>query len=100
MDTATPATAKPKVRRWNQFGLRTLLIFVTLVGCGLGWLGWKFQKARRQQAAAAAIEKSGGTVNYDDELNPPRGKGSSVGPAGPAWLRSLLARSLTDRIQR
>jgi hypothetical protein len=34
---ATFNAAKPKSRRrWYQYSLRTLLIFVTLAGCGLG----------------------------------------------------------------
>ena len=37
MDTANPNAAKPKARRrWYQYSLRTLLIFVTLAGCGFG----------------------------------------------------------------
>src|ERR1700676_515032 len=35
---AAAVAARPKGRRWYQFSLRTLLIFVTLAGCGLGWI--------------------------------------------------------------
>ena len=47
-----PSKADPpnRKRRWYQFSVRTLMIFVTLVGCGLGWLGFKGRAARRQQA--------------------------------------------------
>ena len=67
--TTANAQAKPR-RRWYQFGLRTLLIGVTLAGCGLGWLGIKIRDARQQEAAVAAILRLGGSVVYDDELAP------------------------------
>ena len=44
------AEPKPKAhRRWYQFSLRTLLIFVTLAGCGFGWLGKEVWEARRSK---------------------------------------------------
>ena len=36
---------EPK-RRWYQYSLRTLLLFVAVAGIGLGWLGSKVQRAR------------------------------------------------------
>jgi hypothetical protein len=51
-DDSAQWTSRP---RGFQFGLRALLIFATLVGCGLGWFGAKIQEGRRQQAAIGAI---------------------------------------------
>jgi len=88
-----PTTAEPQVksrRRWYQFSLRTLLIVVTLVGCGLGWLGFKVREARRQEVAVAAIEKLGGQVAYDDQFDSLGNYVGKVVPPGPAWLRELL----------
>jgi hypothetical protein len=88
---ATPHAAKPKARRrWLSFSLRTLLIFVTLAGCGFGWLGLKFQEARRQQAIVAAIEKLDGWVQYDYQLDSQGDYKPNATPPGPAWLHSLL----------
>jgi hypothetical protein len=99
METATPNAAQPRTRRrWYQFRLRTLLIGVTVAGCGFGWLGLKVREARRQQAAVATIEKMGGGIGYDYEYD---AQGNYVPdhvpdhvpnptPPGPAWLRALL----------
>jgi hypothetical protein len=84
-----PDNAEPR-RRWNQFSLRTLLIGVTLAGCGLGWLGIKIREARQQQAAVAAIEKAGGFVEYDYLFGSQPDGGRSPRLSGPAWLHSVL----------
>ena len=86
MNTAQP---KPR-RRWYQFRLRTLLVVVTLAGCGLGWLGIKVLEARQQQAAVAAIENLGGHVRYDYEFTTIGGRELVDEPPRPAWLRALL----------
>ena len=58
---------KPKPR-WYQFSLKTLLVFITLICLGPGGIvAYEQQKARRQRAAVASIEKIGGRVDYDDE---------------------------------
>jgi hypothetical protein len=82
-----PTTARPQAkprRRWYQYTLRTLLIVVTLAGCGLGWLGFKVRQSHRRQAAVEAIKRSGGRVAYDYE----RVKNAKA--PGPDWLRRLL----------
>ena len=61
-------------RRWFQFRLRTLLIFVLI--CLIPYC-WFLVRVHRQREAVAAIEKGGGSVEYG-ELH------------GPAWLRKLL----------
>ena len=39
-DTAVTAASAPQSRRrWLQFSLRTLLLLMLAIGCGLGWLG-------------------------------------------------------------
>ncbi len=89
---------QPNVTRRKPFGFRplhsfsllALLIFVTLAGCGFGWLGFKVREARRQQAAVAAIRKSGGFVAYDYQFDARGGDIPHAIPPGPAWLRSLL----------
>jgi hypothetical protein len=88
---AAPNAAEPKsCRRWFSFSLRTLLIFVTLAGCGLGWLGFKIQEGRRQQAAVEAIEKLGCDVGYDYQFDSQGGSVFNPTLPGPAWLHSLL----------
>ena len=81
------AIATPHRRRL-RFGLRTLLIFVAIAGCALGWLGVKVREARRQEADVAARLKLGGSAenDYDED-----GQGNRVQkPGPPPWLRAVL----------
>jgi hypothetical protein len=89
-DKPTIAELVKKPRRWFSFSLRTLLIVVTLVGCGMGWVGMKVQEARRQQAAVRAIEDLGGEVQYDYEFDSKGGALPNPALPGPAWLHFLL----------
>ncbi len=52
-------------RRWFRFGLRTLLIAITVLCI---WLGFKVNAARRQHEVVQAILQAGGTVAYDYQL--------------------------------
>jgi hypothetical protein len=88
-----PATADPvnkPRRRWFSFSLRTLLVFVTLAGCGFGWFGLKVQEARRQQAAVAATERLGCDVGYDYQFDSQGDFVPNQTLPGPVWLHSLL----------
>ena len=57
-------TAKPK-RRWFQYSLRTLLLFVFLVSIPLSWFAVVVQNVRRQREAVVEIEQVGGYVVHD-----------------------------------
>jgi hypothetical protein len=59
-----PAPAKP-CRRWYQFTLRTLTIFMVLSSVLLGALGWRLQRARKQARAVATLTSMGAEVGYD-----------------------------------
>jgi hypothetical protein len=86
-----PTTVKSPRRHWHQFTLRTLLIFVTLAGCGFGWLGFKIREARQEAAAVAAIEKAGGFVFYSFQWEPFNFiYAPDAAPPGPKWLRAIL----------
>jgi len=87
-DRQTPA--KMPRRRLYQFSLRALLIFVTLAGCGFGWLGWRIREAREQQAAVAAIQKLGGYVTYDYQIPYSGTYELRTEPRAPVWLRAVL----------
>jgi hypothetical protein len=67
---------RPK-RRWLQFSLRALLVFVTLFAIACSWVAVKMRAAREELNAAVVIEKMGGRTGW------------SV-PSGPLWLRRLL----------
>ncbi len=57
---------EPPTTRWRKrppvrLTVRTLMIFVLVFGGGLGWV---VHRARVQRDAAAAIERTGGSVVY------------------------------------
>jgi len=58
------------VRRRLQFGLRTLLVLVLLVGTTLGLIGMHLQTTEKQRRAAAALDKIGAGVSYAGENQP------------------------------
>ena len=56
---------EPNRRPWwrsLRFSLRGLIVVVLIIG---GSLGWVVHRARVQRRAVAAIEKAGGTVEYE-----------------------------------
>jgi hypothetical protein len=67
-------------RQRMQFGLRTLLVFVTLCALVSSWVAVRIQQARRQAAAIAAMREGNvfGHVDYD------------VVRLEPSWLRCLF----------
>ena len=79
--------AKPR-RRWLQFSLRTLLVFILglSVACA-----WKFEKVRRQREVVAWVLNSGGRVMYDYE-HAESGFGivRNPQPPSPKWLIELV----------
>jgi internalin A len=59
--------AAPVARPWRRFlrfTVRGLIVFVIVVGAGLGWI---VRQAHIQRDAVAAIRKAGGTATYDWE---------------------------------
>ncbi len=94
MEAEPPVIPPKRKRRWFQFSLRTLLIFMLVVAIPCGWLGRKMERKRREREAVTAIEKAGGWVIYDDQVGATIA-GSGIGPIpherpGPAWLRAIL----------
>lgn len=88
-DPAQPDPAKKvRRRRWFQFSLRSVLALMLLAGLGMSWLVAVKKKSERRMAAADAIIKAGGWVNYDYQV--PANGGRSAKPPGPAWLRTIL----------
>jgi hypothetical protein len=91
----TMGAASSDNRRWFRFGLRSLMIALTLLCV---WLGFKVNAARRQREAVQAILQAGGTVAYDYQMVPVGLPSyaetfnidrNAVSPA-PSWLRSVF----------
>ena len=72
----------PSWKRFLRFRMRGLLVFVLVIGAGLGWI---VRDAHVQRDAVAAIQAAGGKVMYDWEWSDgkyiPGGK-----PWAPRWL--------------
>lgn len=77
---------RPK-RRWYQYRLRTLLVFMALVGLAVRLIADPALKARRQDNAAEAIRASGGACATC--------QGKAMFPAWmPKWVHDCFAPNL------
>lgn len=89
MATAKSASRRP-YRRRLQFGLRTLLVLVTVFGV---WFGIYMHRVRRQKDAVQAIREFGGWVCYDFQETSRAGSSffdAKAEPSVPKWLLSHL----------
>jgi len=75
-------------RRWLQFSLCALLVFVALSAIPCRWLAVKLRQMKREEAAAKAFKELAATVEWDE--NSP----------GPAWLRGLLGEHFFTHVRR
>ena len=67
------------VRRWHQFSLRTLLLFVFVCALGCSWLATRLQRADRQRRAVAALRNQWhGFVEYEDRSHDKPSAGSRL----------------------
>ena len=80
---------KPK-RRWYQFRMRTLLVFVTLCAVACGWFVAKMQRARKQEEAIKAIREAGGYIQYRYGWFATGSAKERNRQPGPAWMVKLL----------
>lgn len=78
-------TEPPKRRRWLQFRLRTLLIAILVLSVPLSWFAVRLERARRQREAVKAIERLGGYVEFDLDLDT------------PYWLLRLLGQESVSK---
>ena len=69
-----------------QFSLRSLLVSVSLAGCGCGWWLHIDRQFCTQQAAAAALRKLGAST--------------SASPVFPSWLTEQIENEAIDRYHR
>jgi hypothetical protein len=96
MNALVPETqGREPNRRWLQFSLRSLLLFVLMVSIACSWFAVRLRKAEKQKAAVAAFEKAGGFVRYDFDPGDPsdpfyRSRRLDLDPPYPAWLVKQL----------
>jgi hypothetical protein len=77
-----------------QFSIRALLLLALVVAIPFSWLATEMKEARAQHDVVVWIEKAGGTVHYDYQLDPSGDEIPGAKPPGPAWLRKMLGDDL------
>lgn len=80
-----------------RFGVRTLLILMTLASF---WLGSMVIRARQQREAVAWVHSVGGTVTYNWQLDRQGRKNPAARPPGPAWLRRQIGDEYFQSVNR
>lgn len=90
---------RPK-RRWLQFSLGSLLLLITVLAV---WLGWQVNRVRREREAIALVERLGGEVYFDYQVeeNVPLGHfvtSPARKPPAPDWLRWLVGEDYFRRV--
>jgi hypothetical protein len=86
MSVEHPATTKRKLR-WYQYSLRSLFILSFLVAIASSWLAVEMRQAKRQKEAVEIVQRLGGGVGYDYEVDSNDRLITGATPPGPAWLR-------------
>jgi hypothetical protein len=89
------AVRRPR-RKWLQLSLRTLLVLVTVLCV---WFARQSYRARMQAQAIAAIEKLGGHVGFDYQLDP-KTRTWKTAPSRllPQWAIDLLGEDHFRRV--
>jgi len=106
MDDAVQNTRPP--RRWIRFRLRAFFVFVTLVACLAGWVGYQLRICREEQRAIAHLLESmdgqNTTILFDsvsdvwsyDGMQP--GFPIALFEQRPHWSAKLFGTDITLRV--
>jgi uncharacterized repeat protein (TIGR04138 family) len=86
-EDASAASPREPLRTPPRFGLKTLMVAVTLFCLAAGWFGWRWRYAQFQKQLAADIRETGGNVYYEK---------SDSGPFGPDFHSDLSVVSLRN----
>jgi hypothetical protein len=73
------ATKPKRKRRWFRYSLGALLVLAIVCAVPCGWVVLKMRQAEQQRQSAAAIEKLGGKIKWDERAS-----------RYPEWMRSVL----------
>jgi Leucine Rich repeat len=69
--------------------VRLMMLSILIIGISLGW---RIDKARRQADAVSAVQRLGGDIYFDYDLNlQGRYSPNARPPRGPGWLREILS---------
>ena len=82
-------------RRRLVLGLRGLMLLVLVVGGGIGWMA---RRASIQRRAVDVIERAGGSVTYDHEVDAAGNRIHDPRPGRPAWLGRAVGDELFQEV--
>lgn len=89
--SSNKASAGAMPRRFRfQFGLRLLLLLVTLASALMAWVVQRRQAVVRERAAMAQLERFGAQIQYSTPTDTPDEYLLVEDPPGPDWARSIL----------
>ncbi|HEY2841862.1 MAG TPA: leucine-rich repeat domain-containing protein, partial [Pirellulales bacterium] len=87
-------------RRWFQFTLRGLILFVALVGAAAAWIGYQRRESQREAPIAEQLRNQGAYVAFVGPFLRPDEYGPDVKPGVvPAWWRQGLSDLCGPRIR-
>ncbi len=100
-----PISPHPRARRLLRFSVRTLLMAVIAIGCGLGWIAAVVRAGTTQRSIVNAINLAGGWALYDTEWEDdqksatwkPRWPKEVVDQVGINYLGNVVFVNLHDR---
>src|SRR2546423_639799 len=81
-----PTTSPAKTRLRLRFSLRALLVFITLVACGPGWIGLHLARRYREDAAIDHLKQAGSISTYWASLYD-QPSITALNPEMPDWPR-------------
>jgi Leucine-rich repeat (LRR) protein len=82
---AASVNAPSSQRRWFRFSLRTLMLVMTVLGCGLGWVMGERAKIQRHIRAMEDRKCAVGSYLWSKAIH-----SKNVKPDHPAWARWLF----------
>jgi hypothetical protein len=97
-DHPQPAARRPAAaprRRWFQFRLKWLLVFITVLAAPLSWLGWTLEEKRRERWAEAELQKFALQLIHDAQSDDPFAEELPPGPACGRAVAAAVRTSIT-----
>ena len=92
-----PIAEEPRYKRhWYQYSLRSLLLLTTVVCVGMSWFTVKLRQAREQRETVELIERAGGEVLYDWEVNSLGERVRHGEEPAQSWPRRILGNDFFD----
>lgn len=93
MSEAPEVGPPDRKRRWHQFSLRSLLIFVLILAIPCAWLGWRLQRQRREREILSRLTLVGSAFEQFDRAHgamPPAAIFSRAGKPLLSWRVAIL----------